>query len=76
MAEVLPDPAVLAELVAARMPFGKYKGRRLLHLPEAYLLWLSRQGFPRGKLGEQLRMMYELKQNGLDELLRPLLTGE
>ena len=68
-----PDPALLQELVNARMPFGKYQGRRLIHLPEAYLLWFSREGFPRGKLGEQMRMVYELKQGGLDRLLAPLI---
>ena len=70
-----PDPALLQELVSARMPFGKYQGRRLIHLPEAYLLWFSREGFPRGKLGEQMRMVYELKQGGLDQLLAPLVQG-
>ncbi len=67
------DPQLLRELANARMPFGKYQGRRLIHLPEAYLLWLSRQGFPRGKLGEQMRMVYELKQDGLAALLGPLV---
>ena len=25
------------------MPFGKYKGRRLIDLPEEYLLWFARK---------------------------------
>lgn len=34
------------------MPFGKYQGRRLIDLPEEYLLWFARKDqFPAGKLG-------------------------
>jgi uncharacterized protein len=62
----------LQALVEARMPFGKYKGQRLLDLPEAYLVWFQRQGFPKGKLGEQMRSALELKANGLLGVLNPL----
>ena len=48
---LLPSPEILAELARARMPFGKYKGVRLLELHEAYLAWFARQGMPPGKLG-------------------------
>lgn len=58
------------------MPFGKYKGVRLLDLPEAYLVWFQRQGFPRGKLGEQMRSSLELKANGLLGVLAPLRSGD
>jgi uncharacterized protein (DUF3820 family) len=36
----------LTELANARMPFGKYKDRLLIDLPDTYLVWFSRQGFP------------------------------
>jgi len=62
----------LTELANARMPFGKYKGRYLSDLPEAYFVWFHRQGFPEGKLGEMLAAMHELKMNGLEQLLVPL----
>jgi uncharacterized protein len=62
----------LSELANARMPFGKYKGRLLSDLPEAYLVWFSREGFPEGKLGQMLAAMQELKLNGLEKLLIPL----
>jgi uncharacterized protein (DUF3820 family) len=54
-----------------RMPFGRYKGRRLIDLPEPYVVWFARKGFPRGKLGELLREMYEIKANGLEHVLEP-----
>jgi uncharacterized protein (DUF3820 family) len=74
--ELLPDPALLLELVAARMPFGKYAGLRLLDLPEPYLLWFEREGFPQGKLGEQMALALEIKRDGLLPLLAPLLDAD
>lgn len=71
-----PDfsPELLLELARARMPFGKYKGVLLIDLPVAYLAWFARQGFPKGKLGQQLETMFEIKHNGLTGLIEPLVT--
>lgn len=69
---ILLNPELLTELVSFRMPFGKYKGQLIADLPEPYLLWFSRKGFPRGKLGVLLQTMYEIRLNGLEYLLRPL----
>ena len=55
------------------MPFGKYAGRKLIELPEPYLVWLNGKGFPQGKLGQQLALMYEVKLNGLEKMLKPLI---
>ena len=33
----------LIEIANTIMPFGKYKGRRLIDLPEEYLLWFARK---------------------------------
>jgi uncharacterized protein (DUF3820 family) len=58
------------------MPFGKFKGRRLIDLPEPYVVWFKSQGFPSGLLGQRLALIYEIKLNGLEKLLRPLLDDQ
>lgn len=59
----------LIELAHTRMPFGKYQGRLLVDIPEPYYVWYKNKGFPAGKLGRQLEMMYEIKLNGLEVLI-------
>jgi uncharacterized protein (DUF3820 family) len=66
-----PDKAKFIELASARMPFGKYRGMRLVDLPEPYLVWFSQKGFPEGNLGALLQATYEIKRNGLEYLLSP-----
>ena len=70
------DPEELVRTINTVMPFGRFKGRRLLELPEPYLVWFHNEGFPRGKLGEQLGLMYEIKVNGLETILRPLMRND
>ncbi|WP_413614614.1 DUF3820 family protein [Flavobacterium sp. N2155] len=60
----------LLELAYSRMPFGKFKGYFLVDIPEPYYVWYKNKGFPAGKLGKQLAMMYEIKLNGLEVLIR------
>jgi uncharacterized protein len=60
----------LIQLAHTKMPFGKYEGKFLIDLPEYYLVWLKNNHLPKGKLGEQLLLVYELKLNGLEELIR------
>lgn len=69
------DPELLKIAINTKMPFGKYAGRPLLLLPEPYLVWFKQQGFPKGALGAQLAMMYEVKLNGLEQMLMPLLEN-
>lgn len=67
------DEHQLVSLAKAKMPFGKYKDRYLIHLPENYLVWFKQNGFPAGKLGQQLELIYEIKMNGLEHLIYPLM---
>ena len=70
------NPELLIQLVSMKMPFGKYKDRVLCDLPVHYLEWLQRKGFPSGKFGVLLETIYEIKINGLEDLLRPLKTKQ
>jgi uncharacterized protein (DUF3820 family) len=70
MEEAIPDKQQLIELLEFKMPFGKYKGRVIIDLPEHYLVWFSQQGFPQGKLGSLLSMAYEIKLNGLEGMVK------
>ncbi|MEI9958325.1 MAG: DUF3820 family protein [Ferruginibacter sp.] len=68
----VPNGELLLQLVQMKMPFGKYKDTVLCNLPVSYLEWFQRKGFPKGKLGVLLATMYEIKINGLEDLLKPL----
>jgi len=67
---VLPDQKILIDLAKTKMPFGKYEGKFLIDLPEYYIVWYKNKGFPKGKLGDQLALIYEIKLNGLETLIR------
>jgi hypothetical protein len=72
MEEVFSNRKALIELMQQKMPFGKYSGRLLIDLPEPYLVWFRQKGFPKGKLGDQLELMYEIKANGLESVFNQL----
>ncbi len=63
---------ILKEICIQKMPFGKYKGVILADLPISYLEWFYRKGMPPGKLGMQLSTVYEIKLDGLSDLLVPI----
>jgi len=65
-----PQQQLLIKLAHTKMPFGKYEGRYLIELPEYYVVWYHNKGFPKGQLGDQLKLVYELKLNGLENLIR------
>lgn len=67
-----PNGELLMQVVKMHMPFGKFKDSLLCDLPVSYLEWFQRKGFPKSKLGVLLEIIYEIKINGLEDLLKPL----
>ncbi len=72
MEDLHPDKQQLIDLLEIKMPFGKYKGRCIIDLPEPYLVWFRQKGFPKGKLGELLALAYEIKLNGLEGMVKAI----
>jgi uncharacterized protein (DUF3820 family) len=65
----------LIKLATVKMPFGRYAGRVLIDLPEAYLLWFEKKdAFPQGELGQLMKLCLALKIEGLDKVVKPLKT--
>ncbi len=67
-----PDKQFLVDTAHMKMPFGKYKGTFLIDIPEYYMVWYKNKGFPKGKLGQMMGLVYELKLNGLEDILRKI----
>ncbi len=67
-----PNPEILLSIVKTRLPFGKFKGTLIADLPDSYLEYFAREGFPKGTLGQQLQTMHVIATNGLRGLLTPL----
>ena len=62
-------PELLKDIVTMKMPFGRFEGTLLSDLPISYLEWFKRKEFPKGKLGVLMETVYEIKLNGLEEIL-------
>lgn len=64
---------ILVESLVYPMPFGKYKNVKVCDLPVFYLEWfLNKDGFPKGKLGDMMALIYQIKLNGLEEMIEQL----
>ncbi len=63
------DTTILRDIISTKMPFGKYKEKYIYELPETYLIWFRNKGLPNGRLGILLETMYEIRLNGLEELI-------
>ena len=72
MEKIAQDREYFLKLSKAKMPFGRYAGTLLIDLHETYLIWFMNKGFPKGELGEMLKIIYEIKVNGLEYLFTPL----
>ena len=71
--------ALLEEIAQAHMPFGKFGpkdyppvGVPLIDLPPEYLAWFRERGFPKGRLGELMEIIFEVKQSGADGVFAPI----
>jgi len=62
----------LLALATTKMPFGKFKGRVMIDVPVAYLVWFKHKGLPAGQLGELMALSLEIQSNGLRHLIDPL----
>jgi uncharacterized protein len=62
----------LTKLTHMNMPYGKYKGLKLINLPESYVIWFYENELPKGELGRLLAELYEIKVNGLESLIKSL----
>ena len=70
---------LLMEIAEAHMPFGKYgpehyppRGIPLTDLPPEYLGWFAERGWPKGRLGELMEMVCEIKATGADQVFEPM----
>ena len=70
---------LLTEIHATHMPFGlfgkeKYppNGVPIFDLPEEYLMWFKQREFPKGRLGELMAQVCEIKECGMDSLFEPM----
>jgi len=70
---------LLGEIGDTRMPFGKFgsktyppRGVPIIDLPPEYLDWFKERGFPKGRLGELMAQVCEIKAVGMDSVFDPL----
>ncbi|MFW5830367.1 MAG: putative quorum-sensing-regulated virulence factor, partial [Planctomycetota bacterium] len=73
--ELALDDEEWRALPTVRMPFGAHRGERLVDLPEAYLVWFRRQGWPGGRLGRQMAITLVAHETGVIDGLRRLARG-
>ena len=70
--------AELAEIEKTRMPFGRYgpehhpNGAPIFDLPAEYLGYFAKVGWPKGRLGELLKIVYQMKVDGADCAFDPM----
>lgn len=70
---------LLNEIAGSYMPFGKYgpknyppRGVPITDLPPEYFGWFMERGFPKGRLGELMAIVGEIKATGADHVFEPM----
>lgn len=65
--------ADMEDIGRMHMPYGKYgpqhfppRGVPIYDLPAEYLGWFAKKGFPKGRLGDLLRIVHQMKADGSD----------
>jgi len=71
--------SLLLEIGKTRIPFGKFgikayppAGVPIMDLPHEYLCWFLERGFPKGRLGELMAQVCEIKAVGMDSVFEPI----
>lgn len=69
---------LLEEISQTHIPFGKFgikahppAGFPIIDLPMEYLAWFYERGFPKGRLGELMAQVFEIKSVGMDSVFDP-----
>ena len=69
---------LLGEIGDMYMPFGRFgpkdfppRGFPIMDLPPEYLQWFAERGFPKGRLGELMQSVCEIKEVGMDAVFDP-----
>ncbi len=70
---------LLIEIGKTHIPFGKFgiaiyppAGVPIMDLPIEYLCWFKQRGFPKGRLGELMAEVCEIKSVGMDSVFDPI----
>ena len=73
----------LAEAASTRMPFGRFDpqgippgGLRICELPFEYLKTFVKNGFPHGRIGELMSVVYRMKLDGAEEVFQQFLKNQ
>lgn len=71
--------SLLGEIFEAYMPFGLFgpksyppRGVPLTDLPPEYLQWFRERGWPKGRLGELMQAVSDIKAVGGDFIFEPM----
>ncbi len=72
----------LQEAASTRMPFGRFgpqvvppAGLLICELPFEYLKTYTKRGFPIGRIGELMSVVYRMKLDGAEEVFQKFLKN-
>ena len=81
--DLLEINQALQEAASTRMPFGRFgpqgippAGLLICELPFEYLKTFVKRGFPRGRIGELMSVVYRMKLDGAEEVFQAFLKNQ